>query len=429
MTHAQGGPVLRWIRNLAAAGEAGAQGDARLLERFAGQRDEAAFARLVERHGPLILGVCRRLLRQEQDAEDAFQATFLVLARRAGSIRKGESVASWLYGVALRVAGKARSAAARRRERQAELRDVPAAEATPAWVGRELRAVLDEEVGRLPARYRLPFVLCHLEGKTNEEAARELGRPLGTVLAQLSRARARLRHRLLRRGVALSVAALAAAVAHEAAPAAVPAGLAAATVKGAVTFVPGTAAAPGAVSTQAAALAEGVLHTMFRTKLMTAAAAVLAVCLAGVGAGLLAQQAAAPKPADGKPAAKGADGSADKLQGTWQAESATFGGKAVDLAENDIPYEMTFDAGKVTARNKKGDAAEGTYTADPTKDPKELDIAMTSGPSNGKTLRAVYALEGGRLKLCGGQPDGERPTEVASREGQEVLLVVFKKKP
>jgi RNA polymerase sigma factor (sigma-70 family) len=428
MTHAQGGPVLRWIRNLAAAGEAGGQADARLLERFAGRRDEAAFALLVERHGPLVLGVCRRLLRQEQDAEDAFQATFLVLARKAGSIRKGESVASWLYGVALRVARKARAAAIRRQAREAQLRDVPAAEAAPAWAGRELRAVLDEEVGRLPARYRLPFVLCHLEGKTNEEAARELGRPLGTVLAQLSRARARLRSRLVRRGVALSVAALAAALAQEGAPAAVPAGLAAATVKGAVTFVPGKAAAPGAVSAQAAALAEGVLHTMFRTKLMMAAAAVLAVCLAGVGAGLLAQQASGPKPADGKPAAKDEARNADKLQGTWQAESATFGGKEVDLAENDIPYEMTFDAGKVIAQNKKGDKAEGTYTADPAKQPKEVDIAMTSGPSKGKTLRAVYALEDGRLKLCAGQPDGERPTEVSSREGQEVLLMVFKKK-
>ena len=416
-----------WLRSLAAAGEAGGQTDARLLERFAGQGDEAAFALLVGRHGPLVLGVCRRLLRQEQDAEDAFQATFLVLARKAASIRKGESVASWLYGVALRVARKARATAGRRQAREAPLREVPAAEATPAWVGRELRVVLDEEVARLPARYRLPFVLCHLEGKTNEQAARELGRPLGTVLAQLSRARARLRSRLARRGVVLSVAALAAAFAHEAAPAAVPAALAAATVKGAVTFLPGKAAAPGAVSAQAAALAEGVLHTMFRTKLMMAAAGVLVVCLAGVGAGLLAQQAAAPKPADGKPAAKDADRNADKLQGTWQAESATFGGKAVDLAEDDIPYEMTFDAGKVTAKNKKGDVVEGTYTADPAKQPKEVDIAMTSGPSKGQTLRAVYALEDGRLKLCAGRPDGERPTELASPEGQEVMLMTFKK--
>ena len=428
MAHAQGGPVLRWIRQLAAAGEPGGQTDARLLERFAGRRDEAAFALLVERHGPMVLGVCRRLLGQEQDAEDAFQATFLVLARKAGSIGKGESVGSWLYGVALRVGRKARAAAARRQARQADLRDVPAAEAAPAWVGRELRAVLDEEVGRLPARYRLPFVLCHLEGKTNEEAARELGRPLGTVLAQLSRARARLRSQLVRRGVALSGAALATALAQEASPAAVPDALAEATVRGAATFVPGQAAAPGAVSAQAAVLAEGVLHTMFRTKLMMAAAAVLAVCLAGVGAGLLAQQSSAPKPADGKSAAKDADKNADKLQGTWQAESATFGGKALDLGEDDIPYELTFDAGKVSAQNKKGDKAEGTYTADPAKEPKELDMAMTSGPSKGKTLRAVYVLEGGRLKLCAGQPDTERPTEVGSREGQDVLLMVFKKK-
>jgi RNA polymerase sigma factor (sigma-70 family) len=428
MGHTQGGPVLRWIRQLAAAGEPGGQTDARLLERFAGRRDEAAFALLVERHGPMVLGVCRRLLRHEQDAEDAFQATFLVLARKAASVRKGEAVGSWLYGVALRVCRKARAAAARRRARQADLRDVPAAEAAPAWVGRELRAVLDDEVGRLPARYRLPFVLCHLEGKTNEEAARELGRPLGTVLAQLSRARARLRSRLVRRGVALSVAALAGALARQAAPVAVPDALAAATAKGAVMFVPGQAAAPGAVSARAAALAEGVLHTMFRTKLMMAAAAVLAVCLAGVGAGLLAQQASAPKAADGKPAAKDADRNADGLRGSWRAETATSGGKPVALEEEDIPFEITFAGGKVSVQNKQGKVVGGSYKADPAKDPRELDLTFDSGPSAGKTVHSIYALDSNRLKLCGGHPDGERPTEFVSGEGTDTVLMVFNRK-
>jgi RNA polymerase sigma factor (sigma-70 family) len=184
MRQAANNPVLRWLRALATPAEAGAQTDARLLERFAVHRDEVAFAELVRRHRPLVLGVCRRLLRHDADAEDAFQATFLILARKAGSVRKGESLASFLYGVALRVARKVRASTPRRQARQKALADLPATEKMPAWERHEYRAVLDEEVGRLPVKYRVPFVLCHLEGRTNEEAARQLGRPLGMVLAQ-----------------------------------------------------------------------------------------------------------------------------------------------------------------------------------------------------------------------------------------------------
>src|SRR5262249_26887681 len=151
-----------------------------LLERFAQRRDEGAFAALVERHGPLVLGVCRRILRHEQDAEDAFQATFYVLARRAGGFGWRDSVANWLYEVALRVSHKARSGAPRRRrhERQTALAD-QAATAQDAW--HELKPLLDEELARLPRQLREPLVLCYLEGKTRDEAAQELGWSLGTV--------------------------------------------------------------------------------------------------------------------------------------------------------------------------------------------------------------------------------------------------------
>jgi RNA polymerase sigma factor (sigma-70 family) len=427
MRQAANNPVLRWLRGLAAPREEGAQTDALLLERFAARHDEAAFAELVRRHGPLVLGVCRRLLRHEADAEDTFQATFLVLAQKAGSVRRGESVASFLYGVALRVARKARVAAARRRLREGTLPDVPAPGETPAWERRELGAVLDEEVGRLPARYRVPFVLCHLEGRTNEEAARQLGRPLGTVLAQLSRARARLRSRLARRGVVLSGAALSTALAGEA-TAAVPPALAGAALRGALTFAPGKAAAAGAVPAGAAALAEGVLHAMFRTKLLTAATAVLAVCLAGAGVGLVAHRALAQKPGTSQAEKERPAPKRDPLQGTWIIESAEFAGKKLDLDERDVPAEITFDGGKFTLRNKKDEVVEGTYTVDAKKEPKTLDLLPGNGPSKDKAFEGIYKIEGDRLTFCADTGKGDRPTAFTTREGEEHGLMVFKKK-
>ena len=152
---------------------AGHTGDDELLGRFASSREEAAFTTLLERHGPMVLGVCRRLLGHEQDAEDAFQTTFLLLARNAGSVRKGGSIAAWLHGAARRIAGKSRRAAARRRER--ERRAAPAGEARGGFevAARELRAVLDEELAALPGRCRDALVLCYLEGLTLRDIGSE----------------------------------------------------------------------------------------------------------------------------------------------------------------------------------------------------------------------------------------------------------------
>src|SRR5262249_6703006 len=172
--------------------------DAVLLERYAARREQAAFAALVRRHGPMVLGVCRRVLQHEQDAEDAFQAVFCVLARKAGAIRRGTAVGGWLYAVACRIARKAKTLQARRRMRESQLPDVPAPDNPPEWEWRDLWPILDEEVNRLPERYRRPFVLCYLEGKTNHEAAAELRCPPGTVFSRLVRARERLRTRLSR---------------------------------------------------------------------------------------------------------------------------------------------------------------------------------------------------------------------------------------
>jgi RNA polymerase sigma-70 factor (ECF subfamily) len=208
--------VLQHLRGLVGPGPTAEPTDGRLLERFAHSRDEAAFSDLVQRHGPLVLGVCRRLLGHEQDAEDAFQATFLVLARKAAILGRRGSVAGYLYTVAYRLARRARAMAARRRfhERQVALMS-PAADAAPeAWS--DLRPVLDEELSRLPEKYRLPLLLCDLEEKTYAQAARELGWPVGSMSKRLVRGRDLLRRRLARRGVTLAGGALAAILGRDA---------------------------------------------------------------------------------------------------------------------------------------------------------------------------------------------------------------------
>jgi RNA polymerase sigma factor (sigma-70 family) len=176
--------------------------DAELIDRFVARRDGRAFARLVERHGPLVLGVCRRVLRHEQDAEDAFQATFLVLARKAPHIRRRDALTGWLYKVAYHLAMKVRGSAGRRRQSELQPRFEPAT-ADDRFNWNDLRAALDEELGRLPDRYRVPLVLCCLAGRTRDEAAAHLGWTPGTIKMQLERGRQLLRTRLSRRGLVL----------------------------------------------------------------------------------------------------------------------------------------------------------------------------------------------------------------------------------
>jgi RNA polymerase sigma factor (sigma-70 family) len=174
--------------------------DAELLRRFAAEGTEEAFALLVKKYGPLVLSVCRRVLGAEQDAEDAFQATFLVLARKAGSIANPDLLGNWLYGVAARIARKARAAQRKRQLREKPVRYLPPLPAPDAPADDELGSVLREELGRLPEKYRAPVGLCYLEGKTNEEAANLLRWPTGTVKGRLARARDLLRGRLIGRG-------------------------------------------------------------------------------------------------------------------------------------------------------------------------------------------------------------------------------------
>jgi RNA polymerase sigma factor (sigma-70 family) len=228
--------VLRHIRGLVAAGATKELLDRELLERFVAARDEAAFAAIVERHGPLVMGVCQRVLRDEHHAEDACQATFLVLARQAGAIRKRDSLGSWLHGVARRVAGKLRADVKRRAARDVTADEAPRSDPTGEVTWREGLVALDEEISRLPATYRPALILCHLEGRTHEEAARELGCSLGALRGRLERARECLRVRLVRRGVSLSAGLLGTVLVSAHISAALPPALAVGTVKAAASW-------------------------------------------------------------------------------------------------------------------------------------------------------------------------------------------------
>jgi RNA polymerase sigma factor (sigma-70 family) len=286
--------------------------DGDLLERFLARGDAEAFAALVRRHGPTVLGVCRRVLRHAQDAEDAFQATFLVLARKARSITRRGSLGSWLYGVAYRVALKARDDAMRRRRHERRAANRAGGQSACAGARGAVWPVLDEEVNRLPDKYRQPVVLCYFEGKTYQEAARLLGWPAGTAAARLARARALLRKRLVRRGVTLSSGALAARLAEGAGDAADAWLLAGATADAAVRWLldPATAA----LSKPVIALSQGVVNAMVMERLKALVGIFVVVGLLAGGAGAFrrfggaAPAAAAERPAEGLTAGRGPSG-------------------------------------------------------------------------------------------------------------------------
>lgn len=263
--------------------------DSQLLGRFAAERSDSAFEALVGRHGRMVLGVCQRVLGDPHDAEDAFQATFLVLARSSAKLRKTGSVASWLHGTALRVSLNARRQAARRKERERRAAEMITTDREQAW--QELRPVLDEELERMPAKLRAPVALCYLEHRTNEEAARELGWTEGAVRGRLAKGREVLRKRLARRGIAIGGALLVATISENALAVTVPQACVASTVNAAIAASAAGALAGGAVSGKAAALAAEAVKAMAWAKVKVAACVVAAGATVGGGAALVAREA------------------------------------------------------------------------------------------------------------------------------------------
>jgi RNA polymerase sigma factor (sigma-70 family) len=305
MANNQMSEVLQHLRKAAFLRDGACLTDGQLLEDCLRRREEAALAALVHRHGPMVWGTCRRVLRNYHDAEDAFQATFLVLVRKAASVVPAEMVANWLYGVAHQTALKARATAAKRGARERQVTQMPEPAATDTELWDDLQPLLDQVLSGLPDIYRVAIVLCILEGKTRKEAARQLGVPTGTLAARLARGRVMLAKGLARHGLAVSGGTLAVVLAQNAALACVPMSLVSSTIKAASRFAAGQAAATDVVSAKVAGLAEGVLKTMLLTKVKIGTAVLLAVAAIGVGAGWLTHQALAEKPTN--EAAKGAD--------------------------------------------------------------------------------------------------------------------------
>ncbi len=348
--------VLSHLRVAASPSEGGAE-EGNLLARFVAAGDEDAFEALVRLHGPMVLRVCRRVLRDAHDAEDAFQAAFLVLARKAASLGRPELLPNWLYGVAYRAALEVKAARRRVRERQVAILPEPAvADEAGAWI--DLRPVLDQELSRLPDKYRSAVVLCDLEGRTRGDAARRLGVAEGTLSGRLTTARRMLARRLQRRGVALSAAALATALSQAAAPGAVPGALAASTVEAAAAFAAGPAAGPAVH--RITVLTEGVLKAMLMTKLKTVAVLVLLVAgAAGAVAAVAVSQTEGAQP----PATA--------------AEAVPKGGNAPRAAP-----EVRFE-----------NAPGWSWYYEPPRKRAELGTSMSTGDATGRGITALFQTD------------------------------------
>jgi RNA polymerase sigma factor (sigma-70 family) len=295
MVQSKGGRVARELETLWSSGTLTGASDAQLLDRFTVDRDataELAFRELVERHAPMVMGVCRQIVRRPHDVDDAFQATFLVLVRKARSIRVSESLGPWLYKVAYRTAQRARVSASR--QASTGLEDVESAASIDEYdAALETAPLLHDEIGKLPEKYRSPIVLCHLEGKTHEEAARVLNWPVGTLSGRLSRGRAMLKGRLERRGLAVPMAAVSRPFLNLSEPP--PGALIASTMKSAFLFAASQPVAPNVLS-----LTQGVLRTMLLHKIKTVSLAMLVVgSVSGIGGALALR--AAQKPTQREP--------------------------------------------------------------------------------------------------------------------------------
>jgi RNA polymerase sigma factor (sigma-70 family) len=420
--------VLQRLRRAALLRDGAGLTDGQLLEDYLRRREEAALAALVRRHGPMVWGVCRRVLRNYHDAEDAFQATFLVLVRKAASVVPREMVANWLYGVAHQTALKARATTARKGARERQVTQMPEPAATDPELGDDLQPLLDQELSGLPDIYRVAIVLCNLEGKTRKEAARRLGVPEGTLAARLARGRVMLAKGLARHGLAVFGGTLVGALAQDAALAGAPTALESSTIKAASLFAAGQAAAAGVVSAKVAALAEGTLKTMLPTKVKVVTAVLLTVAALGMGAGWLTHQALAQKPTS--EAATGADKIArTEVSGVVKAVDAsrntvtlhpgkeflepqtfTVAGDAKVFLDDGTGDKLGFQEGRLA------DLSEGVpVTLRLSEDQKVVRI-WAEGPSIQGALKAADAVKGtitATVSLTKGEPATDKTFAVA----------------
>ncbi len=402
--------AIRDLQTLLDVGAVGGLTDGELLDRFVARREPAVFEAIVRRHGPMVWGVCRRVLRDHHDAEDAFQAAFLVLSRKAASVMPRGKLGNWLYGVAYRTAVKASAMRARRIARERQVTVMPDYAESPEVLPDERLALIDHHLSRLPEKYRIPIVLCDMEGMTHQEAAVRLGWPSGTVSSRLSRARAMLARRISRPGMSLSVGSLGVLLAQEVASASMPTKLICFTAQAASLFAAGRAVTAGLVSAEVVALT-GEMILMTKLRVATAILFALAVTgMAVIGSGIVTAAGAPPKaqePSDTRPAT-GADdfdeGDMKRLQGTW----------AVTRLEQ-VDHRPTEDEERFWASGKhtltiRGDRlthdADGSFSlfkVDPTKTPKAMTLEVAEGPNKGRHVPAIYRLDGDELLICQGR--------------------------
>ena len=422
---------IRELGTLFNEGAVGMLSDGQLLDRFVERRDASAFEAIVERYGPLAWGVCRRVLRDHHDAEDAFQATFLVLARKAASVVPREKLGNWLYGVAFQTAMNAKTTRAKRRVRERPAWEMTEPEAVPDEQAEEWLSRLDREVARLPEKYRMPIILCELEGKTHRQAAEQLGWPVGTVSGRLSRARAMLASRLSRPGTPLTIGALGGLFAADLAQAGVPPELVRSTAQAASLSTAGKAVA-GLVSAQVAALTGEVLKTMLINKLTLVTAMLLVALALAAGGTSLTYRAHATEPANPK-------GSENPAERSNPAEAATADmpppkdqPKFAEVAKEDIPKDPNRLIGVETksssplAENQQGVLQptqfywQHSFTASPTGNvafaynPETREVkAVRLNATQGRPIRVTPMVEQG-AGVLGLQLEGPRITRVAA---------------
>jgi RNA polymerase sigma factor (sigma-70 family) len=405
--------ILRHLRSLAAAAVSSQVADRELLQRFAEQRDPAAFEELLRRHGALVLRVCRHLLPQRQDVEDVFQATFLTLVRKAESIRSQDAVGSWLHGVARCLAFQVRAANARRRAHEHQTARSLPSDPLSALTLRDAEAVLHEELARLPGKYRLPLELCYLEGARREDAALRLGWSLATLKRRLEQGRELLRVRLTRRGLTLSAALVAVLLAERSAPAAVPVLLARSTIQAARLLTAGQTAA-GFISPQAATLLNGGTRTMLLTRLKFGVALLLVPAVLATGAGLAIHQTA------GANQAVAAEDSGHAAEGTAPAPPAAAEPHPTDLLGDPLPPGAVARMGTHRLRYE-GRVNAVTFTAD-------SGTVVAAGEdqtirlwdrATGKEVRSLSGHQGAVTGLAL-SPDGK--TLASASRDQTILL-------
>ena len=358
--------VLRDIRRVALLHDGAEATDGQLLRRFLDQQEEAAFEMLMQRHGPMVLGVCHRILCSAHDGEDAFQATFLVLVRKGESLRRQETIGNWLYGVAYHTALKARAMANKRRENEAKLKDRPLLNMRDA-ASEDLQAILDQEIASLPDKYRQVVVLCELEGQSRKEAASLLGIPEGTLSSRLATARQMLIKRFAKHGLGVSAVALAGVLSQAAASASILPSLALGTTKAAVMTATGTAVGASVVSAKVAALTDGVMKAMFLTKLKIAAALIVIVGAMGLGLGqvgtmgTISPKAAAQEPKSAKEATPAKDRDSLTIARVNNGDKIPLKGlykkvEIVDINGNGEVDGVDFDADEIILGSINGNA-------------------------------------------------------------------------